>query len=459
MSDKGLYFKLQESLGSNQRLSAFYDFTFNSSAEDNVEGNSSTSFTGVQTNSTYANDSSLHTGFLLGSVSSDENNAIVKASGALEGDKLNLISGNFQVPLDGLNANNISALIDFEFADGDVDDGIIMGCLKTGEETIDSFDIETSEGFNIGITDRGHLFCQTFGPNGDSIDVLHSVELSKRNLIGVSAAESFITLSSFDYFNNLVKSIEIPVDKNYIDSTSVLNFGGSDTYFRSTNNQTTTFSGSLNNLAIFSGYMEEEFLKNLGEGILGDYSFTAGSTTTEQRVTGYSQTIVYKTGITGYDYVSTGTLEIITGREEFTGSITSTSDGSKVEGERYYKYYTLNNGSVETFYKEELGKLHSDSGYIYYPTGEDAYDTLGLNDVSESISAYTEVTGMTQDKITINLFGKTPLTGTLSEVSGVTQVALEESYDVSTPASSGVILGGDSADLKKNFIYYMGGRS
>jgi len=458
MSDKGLYFKLQESLGSNQRLSAFYDFTFDSSDEDNVQG-SSNFYTGVQVNSTYANDSSLHTGFLLGSIDNGKSSCERKVSGILQGDKLNLTSGNFQVPLDGLNAKNLSALIDFEFADGDIDDGIIMGCLKTGEETIDSFDIETSEGFNIGVTDRGHLFCQTFGPNGDSIDVLHSIELSKRNLIGVSANESFITLSSFDYFNNLVKSLEIPVNENYIGSTSVLNFGGSDSYFRSTNNTTATFSGSLNNLAIFSGYMEEQFLKDLGEGVLGSYSFTAGSTTTEQRVTGYSETIVYKTGITGYDYVSTGTLEIITGREEFTGSTTAASDESKVEGERYYKYYTLNNGSVETFYKEELGKLHSNSGYIYYPTGEDAYDTLGLNDVSESIAAYTEVTGMTQDKITINLFGKNPLTGTLSEVSGVTQVALEESYSVSTAASSGISLAGESEDLKKNFIYYMGTRS
>lgn len=460
MSDKGLLFKLQENLGSNQRFSAFYDFTFDSSDENNVQGdNSSSVYTGVRVNSSYVNDPSIHTGFLLGARDSSETAALMKASGILNGDKLNLISGNFQVPLDGLNAKNMSILIDFEFADGDVDDGIIMGCLKTGEETVDSFQIETSEGFNVGVTDRGHLFCQTFGPDGDSIDVNHSIELSKRNLIAVSASESFIALSIFDYFNNLVRSLEIPVDKNYIDSSSVLNFGGSDTYFRSTNNQTPTFSGSLNNLAIFSGYMEEEFLKDLGEGLIGDYSFTAGSTTTEQRVTGYSDTIVYKTGITGYDYVSTGTLQIITGREEFTGRAVLSSSESKKEGERYYKYYTLNNGSVKTFYKEELGQLHSNSGYIYYPTGENAYDTLGLNDISESIETYTETTGITQDKITIDLFGKTPLTGTLSEVSGIVQTPLQESYSISTPASSGVNLVGESEDFKKNFIYYMGGRS
>jgi len=460
MSDKGLYFKLKNSLGSNQRLSAFYDFVFDSSDEVNVQGNSSSSdYTGVRVNSIYTNDPSTHTGFLLGARDSSEGAALMKASGILNGDKLNLISGNFQVPLDGLNTSNISTLIDFELADGDIDDGIIMGCFATGEETIDSFNIETSEGFNIGITDRGHLFCQTFGPNGDAIDVAHSIELSKRNLIAVSATESFITLSVFDYFNSLVRSLEIPVDKNYISSTSVLNFGGSDTYFRSTNHYDTTFSGSLNNLAIFSGYIEEEFLKELGEGMISNYVFNGGSTTTEQRLTGYANTIIYKTGITGYDYVSTGTLEIITGREEFTGRAALSSSENKKEGERYYKYYTLNNGNVKTFYKEELGQLHSNSGYIYYPTGEDAYDTLGLNDISESIETYTETTGITQEKITIDLFGKTPLTGTLSEVSGVTQTPLQESYSISIPASSGTTFSEDSEDFKKNFIYYMGGRS
>jgi len=457
MSAQGLLFKIQENLGSNQRLSAFYDFTY-SSSEDNVEGAVS-SFTGIQKNSAISNDSSLHTGFLLNIVSSSESGITGQIPIALQNDKLDLTYTNFQVPLDGLNANNLATLIDFEFKDGDIDDGIILGCLKTGEETIQSFDIENSEGFNIGVTDRGHLFCQTFGPNGDSIDVMYSVELSKRNLIAVSTAESFITLSSFDYFNNLVRSLEIPVDQNYISSNSVLNFGGSDSYFRSNNNTDKTFSGSLNNLAIFSGYMEEEFLKDLGEGILGDYSYTAETETIEQRVTGYSETIVYRTGITGYDYVSTGTLEIITAREEFTGSITSASDETKVEGERYYKYYTLNNGDIQTFYKEELGKLHSDSGYVYYPTGEDAYDTLGLNDVSESISAYTETTGIIQGTISIDLFGKTPLTGVLSEVSGVTQTPLEESYSIYTLASSGVSISVDSEDFKKNFIYYIGDRS
>ena len=82
-----------------------------------------------------------------------------------------------------------------------------------------------------------------------------------------------------------------------------------------------------------------------------------------------------------------------------------------------------------------------------------------MNDVSESIQTYTETSGIEQDTITIDLYGKTPLTGVLSEISGVSRTNLEETYSTFTLASSGILLSGDSEALKKNFIYYMGDRS
>src|SRR5210317_2231777 len=112
MSDTGLYFVMQSSL-SSQKLSAFYDFIYDSS-ENNVEGHSA-NFTGIQTNSIFCNDPPLHTGFILGALGSNESETSYDVSEILEGDKLDLTSGNFKVPLDGLNANNISVIIDFEF--------------------------------------------------------------------------------------------------------------------------------------------------------------------------------------------------------------------------------------------------------------------------------------------------------------------------------------------------------
>jgi hypothetical protein len=145
--------------------------------------------------------------------------------------------------------------------------------------------------------------------------------------------------------------------------------------------------------------------------------------------------------------------------------LSENSSEDKKEGERYYKYYTLNNGDSETFYKEEIGQLHSNSGLVYYPTGENAFDTLGLNDISESIQTYAEVSGLarrghgTTDSLTIDLHGKNALTGILSEVSGILETALSEETFSIVPASSGVELADDSEFLKKDYIYYMGGRS
>jgi len=454
MSDTSLKFKMEENL-STRRLSAFYDFGLSDDKVD-VLGNGS-EFTGVCLNSQITNSPSLHKAFVLPSYGTSELIAGQSLSGVLAGNKMNLNSGNLEIPFEGLNSNNISFLIDFEF-EGAVNNGIIFGCLNKGSETINSIDSEVSSGFNIGVTDRGNLFCQTLSSDGDSIAVLSNLELSKRNLIGVSIFDSSLQLGYFDYFNDLVSSITVPVNKEYISNSDRFFIGGSEKYFDSTSHSTPTFSGYINSLALFSGYLDLQFLKDVGESTLSSYQFTAETSEVFTRATGYDQSIVYRTGITGYDYESTGTLSIATGREYVTGSFSLDSSSEKKEGERYYKYYTLNNGQTKTFYKEELGQLHSNSGYAYYPTGEAAYDTLGLNDISESIQTYTEVSGIEQGTATIDLYNKTPLYGTMSDISGVITTTGFENFTIVTPASSGVFFDQNSEDFKKNYIYYLGGR-
>ena len=186
MSDTSLKFKMEENL-STRRLSAFYDFGLSDDKVD-VLGNGS-EFTGVCLNSQITNSPSLHKAFVLPSYGTSELIAGQSLSGVLAGNKMNLNSGNLEIPFEGLNSNNISFLIDFEF-EGAVNNGIIFGCLNKGSETINSIDSEVSSGFNIGVTDRGNLFCQTLSSDGDSIAVLSNLELSKRNLIGVSIFDS-----------------------------------------------------------------------------------------------------------------------------------------------------------------------------------------------------------------------------------------------------------------------------
>ena len=50
------------------------------------------------------------------------------------------------------------------------------------------------------------------------------------------------------------------------------------------------------------------------------------------------------------------------------------------------------------------------------------------------------------------------MTGTLNEISGVTQTALTKSIDVPAIPVSGITLSGDSEAIKKNYIYYLGQR-
>ncbi len=455
MSEKALYAKLIEGFGDNNKLAAFYDFDKNNTG---VSGPAN-DVTGFFYNSAYASETGKYKCFIEGSQGSSLAACVAEVF-SITGSNKNLTFGSYNIDLEGLNTNNISAIIDFQF-DGQVQEGVLFGSFITGQETFGDQIEQVSSGFNIGVTERGHLFCQTLKPEGNSIEVLKNVELSKRNVIGITSLGSSIIVSRFDYLNDIVDSLECSTDFNFTSNDSSIYLGGTEAFYK----QDPIFSGHLNNFALFSGFIDPVILKELGEGIIGDYSFTPQSSESIFRVTGYNQTVIYKTGVTGYEYPVTGTLTLETGREMFTGSFASSSSEDKKEGERYYKYYTLNNGDSKTFYKEEIGQLHSNSGFIYHPTGENAFDTLGLNDISESIQTYAEVSGLarrghgTTDSLTIDLHGKNALAGTLSEVSGILETALSEETFSIIPASSGVELAGDSEFLKKDYIYYMGGRS
>ncbi|HCT53422.1 MAG TPA: hypothetical protein DF712_13290, partial [Balneola sp.] len=68
------------------------------------------------------------------------------------------------------------------------------------------------------------------------------------------------------------------------------------------------------------------------------------------------------------------------------------------EGDRYFLYRSfddaLSASGVKTFVKEEVGYLHPNSGYQYLPTGENAFDTLGLQNVDGAVTKYIEQRGV-----------------------------------------------------------------
>lgn len=451
MSASGLYYMINTALSSNQDIAAYYDFS-----EDSKYICGDSPYTGCINNSFPSNDTDLFTGYLI-NITGSIVEVGINLDSAVNSNQLDARLSNMKINTESLNFQDSSFIIDFEFPQ-QVHDGIILGAFEKNTVNINGQDIIESKGFNIGTTERGHLFVQTYSADKDQIYVLHNIELSKRNVIGISLNQSSISIGRFDYFNDLIYSNEINCDFNYLSAPDEFYFGASKEYFRSNDEYTKTFSGLFNSITILSSSSPLSFLKLLSSGIIGDYEITGSSGVEDVIITGYDETIIYKTGVTGYSYDITGTLEIAAGREKFSGSFSESSTESIQEGERYFKYYTLNNGSSTTFYKEELGFLHPDSGYIYSPTGEGAYDTLGLNDISSSIQLYIEETGIIKDSVTINLYEKNELTGTLNEISGIISTPLYDSVIVSGGYESGIVLSGDSSKFKKDYIYYLGER-
>lgn len=463
MSAQGLNHQIIDSFGDNKRLAVYYDFNESNTYNTHTFAQTSNSiWSGTIANQYPAFDTDKYSGVFINNTFSDSSEVQTFLNNSVfASDSLDLTHANLAVKTHDLNFNDLSVFVDFEFG-GAVSDGVIFGSFEKTEETINSIDYTGAKGFNVGVTSRGHLFLQCYGKDKDQITVLDS-ELSKRNLIGISSFGDSITLSTFDYINEKITSKEIETDSDYLTNPDFFYIGGSKNYYNSSNETSKTLvNNHINKLAVFSGAVSEDYLYYIGSGILGEYEQTSATSTSATRVTGYSETIVYQTGVTGYNYAVTGTLTIATGRESIT-AVSLSSAGqtpiSREEGERYYKYYTLNAGGNQTFYKEELGHLHPDSGYIYHPTGDDAYATLGLQDISDNLSTFLLQQNTGQEQTTINLYGKTAITGTSTQISGVVQTPITESYIASvTEASSGVSLTGFSEDLKKNYIFYRGER-
>ena len=379
----------------------------------------------------------------------------------LKDNKAKLSSSNLEINSPNLNYNSLTAIFDFEFDEAHpVTGGVLFGSLEKTSQTINSEVVTGAKGYNFGINDRGKLFYQGFDNHGDFIHVASEIELAKRNIISFSVDANNLEIARVDYLNDNIHSQNYIIDTAFIANSDTFYLGGSKTFYKSSDQQfTSTFSGFVNEFALVSGYISTNIVKSIGSGMIGEYFFSSGAATTKEQITGYSESIIYKTGITGYDFSQTGTLTITTGRDMQTGSFESDSTSSVNEGDKYFKYYTLNNGDSKTFYKEEIGFLNPASGFNYAPTGSGAFATLGLNDISASINTFAETTGIDDaGNVSIPLYKSIIQTGTLNEISGITKTALTETINVPAIPISGIVLSGDSQSLKKDYIYYMGQR-
>ena len=457
MGLSGVQYAINHNFSNNNNLLAYYDFSSGTGT--------SLAFTSDVDSVINNQDPSINTGafsgIIVNSRAGSEAASKTYATGTfLTSNRARLSASNVKVPTSTLNYNSLTAIFDFEFdTDNPVTGGVLFGSLDKTSQTSNGEVITGAKGYNFGITDRAKLFYQGFDLGGDFIHVASDIELSKRNIISFSLDSESLEISRIDYLNQDITSQSFNVDTNFISNSDQFYLGGSNTFYKGSDGDDTSFSGYLNEFALISGYVSSEIVKSIGSGMIGEYFFSSGASTTKQQVTGYSETIVYKTGVTGYEFSVTGTLTISTGRETRTGSSAASVSQSVVEGDKYFKYYAVENGGIKSFYKEECGYLDPNSGFTYVPTGSGAFATLGLSNVGANIATHVETEGVdSAGTVTMNLYKSIVQTGTLNEISGITQTALTESINVPAIPISGITLSGDSDGLKKNYIYYLGQR-
>ena len=457
MSTSGVQYAINHNFTNNDPLLVYYDFSSGTGT--------SLAFTedvdAVINNQNPSINTGAFSGIIINSRAGSEAASKTYATGKfLSSNKARLSTSNIKVPTSTLNYNSLTAIFDFEFDTAHpVTGGVLFGALEKTSQTINGEVITGAKGYNFGINDRGKLYYQGFDRHGDFMHMASDIELSKRNLISFSLDSNILEMTRIDYLNEKIHSRNYIVDTSFIANSDNFFLGGSNTFYKTSSSSDTTFSGFINEFALISGYISTDIVKSIGSGMIGEYFFSSGSPTIKEQITGYSESIIYKTGITGYDFNQTGTLTITTGRSMQTGSFASDSTSSVEEGDKYFKYYTLDNGDAKTFYKEEIGFLNPASGFNYAPTGSGAFATLGLNDISASINTFTETTGIEgAGNVTIPLYKSLIQTGTLNEISGITTTALTETISVPAIPISGIVLSGDSETLKKDYIYYMGQR-
>ena len=466
MSRSALEYSLGETFGGNGRLLVHYNFSGLSGRH--MGSDFDTQYTTIFENC----DPAINTGVFSGRVTDSLRSSIALSKKFttgifLDNNQANLSGSNIMVSgTTDIPFSKSSTLFDFEF-NGSVSNGILFGSMKKLSTEFEGEVYTGASGYNLGINDRGKLFYQGFNQNGDFIKTANSIELSKRNVVSFSVGSNSLSIARHDLLNNETQREDFVLNTNVISSNDKFYLGGAPEYFRGGPNgpsgEFKTLDVSLNSFSLFSGYIPASEMLGMASGVVGDYFFNAGTAVTKKEITGYLQTTVFKTGITGYTFEDTGSIYISTGRYMRTGSFGNASTKNTGEGERYFVYNLFNESGVYNFNKEEVGALYTagGSGYQYTPTGEGAFATLGLRDIDVAVTEYAyEAFGSSgTPALEVTLYGANEQTGVLSEVSGVIQTPQFRTVE-SVPAlpTSGITMGGSASFFKKDYAYYLGHR-
>jgi hypothetical protein len=352
------------------------------------------------------------------------------------------ISGSSNIDLDSCS---YLMLIDSNLKD----DGVIMGSFERTSGIVQGETVISSRGFNLGLNSRGKMFFQSLNHNGDYCFTFDDSELSRKNVIGLNFSASQIGIFRFDYLNDEIQSNYFPIQTSHIRDTANLMIGDSPQYWRDHN--VSLYSGKMEAFAIISGNVSASNLFSMGKSLFQDYSYSSGSVTQANVLSGYVPQINYKTGVTGQYANITGYSSVRSGIDPFLQGINTTGVLQVKEGDRYYKSF----GD----YIEQVGFLSGANVDSYSPTGQDANATLGLQAGFVPVSGVGITGSRPYTVINLPLYEIVYLTGLTNEVSSITNTPVYQTVNITGQPFSGLSYTGLSDGFKKDYIYYMGERS
>jgi hypothetical protein len=363
-------------------------------------------------------------------------------------DGFDLSASNIKIPTKDIDLTDCSFIIDFSFI-GNIESGIMFGSFEKDQIQLPDLSFVTeTKGFNVGVTDRGHLFINGHSGRGDFVKVFEEIELSKRNVISFGNKNSKFYIEYFDFFNNSSKKIQVPLGNAYSQSPEYFFIGGTKNTFKTENEKNTTLNANLNSIYGFSRKISNCF--DLYKGFSSDYFLDEGegSVIIEEYFSGDYP--IYAIGISGYEQVLNTGVEY-TKATDVTVNYTNVGAELVKEGS---EYSTLIDGSIV-----KKGYLDPTINNIYAPTGTNAEATKGLLNLQGGIDVYESEIIETEHTGEYEYFVSEPVTGELDWILYTDKIYGEREIVVEGIDESGVYAFQiEAEDFKKNFIYYKGER-
>lgn len=344
----------------------------------------------------------------------------------------------------------------FNFSPSANKEGVLFGSMSAITGSFTNQSVVGASGFNFGVSSNYRPFFQHINNKGSYI-LSADLYLSRNNMVAITVGGGSLNIARLDYNSNKVDKQSFNIDGDSIKNGATNYLGGSPLFYGKTNGAP-TLSGFLQNFAAFSGALPMQTLFEIGSGMIGaQYASGAPTVYSNDIATGSINLPLYGSGVTGFEisYSST-TIDVSGTYREYGTTLTAETLN---EGQTYLTRSLLPN-ALGDYELEILGTIVNTGTYKYAPTGDGAFDTLGLQEFVKTGASYvydiSYITPDTTGLVTATLVAKT---GISLEPTGYSESLLYKT--VSTTGLGTVTLSLDKSSLayhNPNYIYYIGNR-